>query len=83
MIKMFSDTLALSDQWQVWMFSDGESVCDQILDLGAPLVILDGVSLYKILCGHCNIPVIVGTGKSWLEIVAYRFASRISLVETI
>ena len=73
LIEVFSDTLALSGQWEVYMFSDGESARDQIPDLGAHLVILDvglpsldGASLYKILRGHSktrNIPIIVVTGS--------------------
>jgi len=78
LIEMFSDTLALSGQWQVHVFSDGESARDQIPDLGAHLVILDvglpnldGASLYKILRGHSNtrnIPIIVITGSHEWEL---------------
>lgn len=73
LIDMFSDTLALSGQWDVHLFSDGESARDRIPELGAHLVVLDvglpnldGVSLYKILRGHGNtrnIPIIVVTGS--------------------
>ena len=73
LIEMFSDTLALSGQWDVHMFADGESARDQIPDLGVHLVILDvglpnldGASLYKILRGHSNtrtVPIIVVTGS--------------------
>jgi len=71
--SMFSDMLAFSSQWQVRVFSDGESARDQIPALGAHLVILDvglpnldGASLYKILRGHSNTrntPIIVVTGS--------------------
>ena len=70
---MFTDVLAVSGQWQLHLFSDGESARDQLPDLGAHLVILDvglpnldGASLYKILRGHNKtrtIPIIVVTGS--------------------
>lgn len=73
LIDLFSNTLALSGQWNVHVFSDGESARDQIPDLGAHLIILDvglpnldGASLYKILRGHSstrNIPILVITGS--------------------
>ena len=73
LIELFSNTLALSGQWNVHVFSDGESARDQIPGLGAHLIILDvglpnldGASLYKILRGHSstrNIPILVITGS--------------------
>jgi len=78
LIELFSDTLALSGQWEMHTFSDGESARDKIPDLGAHLVILDvglpnldGASLYKILRGHSNtrnIPIIVVTGSHEWEL---------------
>ncbi len=78
LLAMFSDTLALSGQWEMHTFSDGESARDEIPDLGAHLVILDvglpnldGASLYKILRGHSNtrnIPIIVVTGSHEWEL---------------
>ena len=78
LLGMFSDTLALSGQWEMHTFSDGESARDKIPDLGAHLVILDvglpnldGASLYKILRGHSNTrntPIIVITGSHEWEL---------------
>ena len=76
LIQMFSDTLALSGQWQIHTFSDGETARDSIPNIGAHLIILDvglpnldGASLYKILRGHTktrNIPILVVTGsRDW------------------
>ena len=76
LIQMFVDTLTLSGQWQIHLFSDGETARDAIPNLGAHLIILDvglphldGASLYKILRGHSktrNIPILVVTGsRDW------------------
>jgi len=71
--NMFSDMLSFSGQWQLRVFSDGESARDQIPHIGAHLIILDvglpnldGASLYKILRGHSstrNTPIIIVTGS--------------------
>lgn len=73
LIEMFSAMLAISGQWQLHVFSDGELARDQIPDLGAHLIVLDvglpnldGASLYKILRGHSNTrttPIVVITGS--------------------
>ncbi len=73
LVEMFSATLMLSGQWQVHVFSDGESALHQIPALGAHLIILDvglpnldGASLYKLLRGHSKtrtIPILVVTGS--------------------
>ena len=78
LLDMFSDTLALSGQWEMHTFFDGETARDQIPNLGAHLVILDvglpnldGASLYKILRGHSNTrntPIIVITGSHEWEL---------------
>ncbi len=70
---MFSDMLSISGQWQLRVFSDGQSARDQIPDLGPQLIILDvglphldGASLYKMLRGHNRtryVPIIVVTGS--------------------
>ncbi|QBD80079.1 response regulator [Ktedonosporobacter rubrisoli] len=70
---MFHDMLACLGDWRLQFFSDGQSAKDQLLELGADLILLDvglpsldGVSLYKILRGHSNtrhIPIIVITGS--------------------
>ena len=76
LIQMFVDTLTLSGQWQIHLFSDGETARDSIPNLSARLIILDvglpnldGASLYKILRGHSktrNIPILVVTGsRDW------------------
>ncbi len=78
LITLFTDTLALSGQWEIHTFSDGQSARDHIPDLGAHLVILDvglpnldGASLHKILRGHSNTrntPIIVITGSQEWEL---------------
>ena len=70
---MFSDMLSVSGQWQLCIFSDGQSAHDSIPDLNAHLIILDvglphldGASLYKMLRGHNrtrHVPIIVITGS--------------------
>lgn len=71
-ISLFSDTLSLSKQWQLHVFSDGILAKEHIVRIDAHLIILDiglpsldGASLYKMLRGHNvtkNIPILVITG---------------------
>src|SRR5258708_35844350 len=70
---MFSDMLGNFGDWQLRIFSDGQSAKDEIPGIGAHLILLDvglpnldGVSLYKMLRGHSNTkntPIVVITGS--------------------
>ena len=78
LIAMFYDTFSLSNQWQLHVFSDGETAKERIrdmqvhliiLDIGLPL--LDGASLYRMLRGHSNTkdtPILVITGSQEWEL---------------
>ncbi len=71
--QMFCDTLQFFGHWRFQMFQDGQAAKDQLLTMGADLILLDvglpnldGASLYKILRGHSNTkntPIIVITGS--------------------
>ncbi len=72
LISLFSDTISLSNQWQLHIFSDGVLAKENLVKMPAHLIILDiglpsldGASLYKMLRGHSvtkNIPILVITG---------------------
>ena len=71
--QMFCDVLQVFGHWRCQKFQDGQAAKDQLLLLGADLILLDvglpsldGVSLYKILRGHSNTkntPIVVITGS--------------------
>lgn len=75
---MLSDMLTCSGYWRLQFFTDGQTAKDHLPKLGADLILLDvglphldGVSLYKILCGHNStkhIPIIVITASHEWEL---------------
>lgn len=70
---MFQDVLEQAGNWQLHLYTDGQSAKDEIPELAPHLILLDvglpaldGASLYKILRGHSNTrntPIIVITGS--------------------
>ncbi len=75
---LFDDMLQEQGPWRLQVFTDGQDAINQLPSLGAHLILLDialpnldGVSLYKMLRGHCNTrntPIIVITGSEEWEL---------------
>ena len=74
--EWFRDALHYDGRWRLQFYTDGQCAKDQLIELGADLILLDvglpnldGASLFKILRGHSNTratPIIVITGsRDW------------------